>query len=325
MSQIRKNLQWVLIVLFFMGTLNATAQDWPTKTVRVVVPFPAGGSTDTIARLLAKKMEAATKQSMVVENISGGGSILGVQSVANSAADGSSLVFTGSGTITVMKHTNVALTIDPEAVLTPITFVNSLPHWIVVRADRPEKTFNEFMTYIRKNPGKVSISVNAIAGAAHLALINWAKNNDLDINVVPYRGSPPAMVDLLGGVTTAHIDVVGSSMQFVKSGKAKSLAVLQTKPITDLPDVPASAPPNEGGLLVYGQHVLAVKSGTPLPIVNRIYDVVKDVTAGPEFVEYLRSLGFERAVPTPTQSKEILLQESKRYADIIRVNQIKVN
>jgi len=325
MNYFHKSLQWTLCIALAMIGLHATAQTWPTKTVRIVVPFPAGGSTDAIARLLAKKMEAATKQSVVVENISGAGSILGVQSIANGAIDGSGLVLTGSGTITVMKHTNASLPIDPEAVLTPVTFVNSLPHWIVVRADRPEKSVNELIAFIRKNPGKASISVNAIGGSAHLALINWAKNNDLDINIVPYRGSPPAMVDLLGGVTTAHIDVVGSSIQFVKSGKAKSLAVLQLKPIADLPGVPASAPESEGGLLVYGQHVLAVKSGTPAVIVNRIYDVVKDVTTEPEFIEYLRGLGFERAVPTPLQSKEILTQESKRYSEIIRNNQIKIN
>ncbi len=325
MLHFRHTLPLIFLALTLLTGLNASAQNWPSKQVRVVVPFPAGGATDTIARLLAKKMEAATKQSMVVENISGGGSILGVQSVVNAPADGTSLVLTGSGTITVMKHTSANLTIDPETVLTPITFVNSLPHWIVVKADRPEKTFPEFMAFIRKNPGKVNISVNQIGGAAHLGLVQWAKNNGLDITVVPYRGSPPAMVDLLGGVTTAHVDVIGSSMQFVKSGKARALAVLQQKPISDLPEIPASAPESDGGLHVSGQHVLAVKSGTPTPIVNRIYDVVKDVSAEPDFVEYLRSLGFERAIPTPSQSKEILGQESKRHADIVRINQIKVN
>ncbi len=304
---------------------SAFAQAWPSKTVRIVVPFAAGGSTDAIARLLAKKMEASIKQAVVVENISGGGSIIGAASVANAPADGASLLFTGSGTITVMKHTSANLVIDPEAVLTPVTFVNTLPHWIVVRADRPEKTLRDFMAFIKKNPGKVSISVNAIGGAAHLGLAKWAALNDLDIIIVPYRGSPPAMVDLLGGVTSAHVDVIGSSISFVTAGKAKALAVLQQEPIADLPDVAASAAESDGGLLVYGRHVLAVRSGTPAAVVDRIYDVTRDVTADPEFGAFLKKLGFERSVPTPAKSREVLEQESKKIAEIVRTTKIKLN
>ena len=290
-----------------------------------MVPFTAGGSTDAIARLLAKKMELVVKQSVVVENITGAGSIIGVQSVVSRPADGSSMVFTGSGTITVMKHTNTSLPIDPEAALMPVTFVNTLPHWIVVRVDRPEKTLEDFLVFIRKNPGKVNISVNAVGGAAHLALANWAKTNALDFNIVPYRGSSAAMVDLLGGTTTAHVDVIGSSMSFVKANRAKALAVLQQAPIAALPDVSASAAENNGGLLVYGQHVLAVKSGTPSAIVDQIYNVVKEISAQPDFVEYLRNIGFERTVPTPSESRDILTQDSKRFADIVRATNIRLN
>lgn len=325
MLQFRRIFQVVLYSMTLLVGATASAQSWPSKTVRIVVPFSPGGSTDAIARLLAKKMELLVRQSVVVENISGGGSIIGVQSVAHAPADGASMVFTGSGTITVMKYTNSSLPIDPSAALIPVTFVNTLPHWIVVRADRPEKTFQDFVAFIRKNPGKVSISVNTIGGAAHLALANWAKTNGLDINIVPYRGSSAAMVDLLGGVTTAHVDVIGSSLPFVKGRKAKALAILQQKQIPDLPDIPASPPESNGGLFVYGQHVLAVRSGTPASVVDRIYEVVKQVTAEPDFIEYLGSLGFERSVPTPAKAKEILDQESKRYSEIVRATNMRLN
>ncbi len=325
MLQPRQILLAILSSAILLFGASATAEVWPAKAVRIVVPFTAGGSTDAIARLLAKKMELVVKQSVVVENITGAGSIIGVQSVVSRPADGSSMVFTGSGTITVMKHTNTSLPIDPEAALMPVTFVNTLPHWIVVRVDRPEKTLEDFLVFIRKNPGKVNISVNAVGGAAHLALANWAKTNALDFNIVPYRGSSAAMVDLLGGTTTAHVDVIGSSMSFVKANRAKALAVLQQAPIAALPDVSASAAENNGGLLVYGQHVLAVKSGTPSAIVDQIYNVVKEISAQPDFVEYLRNIGFERTVPTPSESRDILTQDSKRFADIVRATNIRLN
>ncbi|MEQ1785168.1 MAG: tripartite tricarboxylate transporter substrate binding protein, partial [Hyphomonadaceae bacterium] len=204
MNSLPSLLRLLLIGLMVFSGALASAQEWPTKSVRIVVPFTPGGSTDSIARLLATKMEARTKHTFTVENISGGGSIIGAANVANSAPDGASLLFTGGGTINVMKHTSTSLPIDAEAVLTPITFVNTLPHWIVVRADRPERTFQDFIARIKKNPGKVSISVNAAGGAAHLGLAKWAVVNGLDIIIVPYRGSSAAMVDLFGGTTTAH-------------------------------------------------------------------------------------------------------------------------
>ncbi|TEA72262.1 Bug family tripartite tricarboxylate transporter substrate binding protein [Allopusillimonas ginsengisoli] len=325
MLNFKKAFQLVLIAVLALGSSFAFAQDWPTKPVRIVVPFSPGGSTDAVGRYLANKMELITKQSVVVENITGGGSIVGMRQVIGGATDGNSMVFTGSGSITVMKHTNSNLPIDPENDLTPVTLINTLPHWIVVRADRPEKTFEEFVDYIRKNPGTVSISVNQVGGSAHLALASWAKTNNLDIIVVPYRGSSAAMIDLLGGSTTAHVDVVGSSLQFVKAEKAKALLLLQETPIESLPDVPASPPVDKGGLLVFGQHVLAVKTGTPPSIINDIYEVVRKITAEPDFVAFLNDLGYERMDTTPAESRESLAKDSKIYADFVKTTNIRVN
>lgn len=311
-------------LLLLGGAAAAPCQEWPGKPLRIVVPFSAGGSTDAVARLLAKKIETLTKQPAMVENITGGASIIGVQTVVNGPADGSTLVLTGSGSMSVLKHTNARLPLDPEAALTPVTLVNTLPHWIVVKADRQEKSFPDFVEFIRKNPGKVSISVNAAGGTAHLALANWAKQQQLDISVVPYRGSSAAMIDLLGGTTTAHVDVVGSSMSFVKAGKARTLGVLQAKPIADMPEFPAiGADPH--GLVVSSTHVLAVKTGTPAPTIEQIYKVVKDVTQEPDFLEFLRNLGYERATPTPAESRELIRAESRTFKDFVRSTGITTN
>lgn len=315
----------IFFALLFPGGSTVFAQDWPSKPVRIIFPYAPGGSGDAVARNLAKRIEIATKQTVTVENITGGGTIVAAQSVINSAPDGTKLLFTGTDTVAVIKHTSTRLPIDPEKELTPITFVNTLPHWLVVRADRAEKTLPEFMELIRKNPGTVNISVNALGGAAHLVLANWAKNNNLDFAIVPYRGSAPAMIDLIGGVTTAHVDVVGSSLPFVKDRKAKALTLLQQSPHADLPDVPVSPAENKGGLLVSSRHLLAVKSGTPSSTVNRIYDVITQVTAEPDFIEFLRSYGYERSIPTPAKTKDILEQESKMHSEIVRVTNIKLN
>lgn len=325
MSHFKQAWQMVLIAILALAGPIAFAQDWPAKPVRIVVPYSAGGSTDAVARRLANKMELSTKQSVVVENITGGGSVVGMKQVAGGRTDGSSLLFTGSGSITVTTHTNSNLPLDPENDLAPVTLINTLPHWIVVRADRPEKTFQEFTENIRKNPGTVSISVNSIGGYAHLALASWAKDNNLDIIIVPYRGSSAAMIDLLGGATTAHVDVVGSSLQFVKAEKAKALLLLQETPIASLPNIPTSPARDKGGLLVQGQHVLAVKAGTSPELINQIYEAVKKITGEPDFITFLKDLGYERMDTTPTESKAILTKDSRTYADFVKATGIRVN
>ena len=303
----------------------ASAAEFGSGPVRMVVPFSPGGSTDLVARHMAKKLATAIGQTVVVENISGGGTVVGMQSVISAPSDGNTLILTGGGSFTVMRHTTRGMSFDPLLALTPITLVNTLPHWLVVRADRPESTFREFFEMIKKNPGKVSISVNALGGAAHLGILNWAKDNGLDLTVVPYRGSSAAMLDLLGGSTTAHVDVVGSTMSHVTGGKAKALSLLQATPLADFPKFAAAPPKNLGGLYVRGDHVLAVKSGTSVPTINRIYEDIRKIMLEPDFLELLRGLGYEPLSITPAEAKKSLERDSDYYREIVRSTNITVN
>ena len=325
MNNFKKIWRALVCSLLCIGGSTALAESWPTKPVRIVFPYSVGGSGDVITRNLAMRIEAATNQRVVVENITGGGTVPAAQSVINSPPDGTKLFFTGSSSMTVMQHTNSKLAIDPLKDLTPITFVNTLPHWIVVRPDRKENNLQDLVEYIRKNPGKASISINAVGSSTHLMLASWALKNNLDFTIVPYRGSPPAMTDLLAGATTAHVDVIGSSIAHVREGRAKALSVLQTTPSEAMPNVPVSPDESKGGLIVDGRHLLAVKAGTSPAMINDIYKVVEKVTAEPGFVELLNRLGFERSVPNPEKTKEIVEQESKRYGEIVRVTNIKLN
>lgn len=150
MIQLKYVLQAVFFVLPFFGGSTVFAQEWPSKPIRIIFPYPAGGSGDAVARNLAKRIEAATKQPVTVENVTGGGTIVAAQTVINGQADGTRLFFTGAGTISVLKHVNTKLPIDPQKDLVPINFVNTLPHWLIVRADRNEKTFDDFVETIKK-------------------------------------------------------------------------------------------------------------------------------------------------------------------------------
>ncbi len=315
---VRRNPASCFLLALILGLWSLAGWAWPDKAVKIVVPYAPGGATDAVARLLALKLADKTGQSVTVENISGAGTVVGCLAVLRAEADGHTLLFAGTGTMVVMKHTNKALPFDPETALEPVTFINTLPHWMVVKADSPYKDMAGFVQHIRNNPGKISISVNQVGGAAHLSLLQWAKENRLDFAVVPYRGSSAAIVDLIGGRIDAHVDVVGSTVPHVTSGKLKAIAVLQAEPLKEYPNVATSETHEGAPLLVRSDHILGVKAGTPPETTRAISEQVKSVMGDAAMSSLLKNFAFEPMLTTPAQARAILLKESAKYGEAVR-------
>lgn len=294
----------------------AAAQTWPEKTIRLVVPFPPGGSYDIVARTLAVKLEKRLGKSVIVDNVSGGATVPGTMAVLREKADGYTLLLASDGTLNINPFTIKGLPYKPDVDLTPVTVVNTVPHWIVVSADSKQQSLNELKSYIQSHPGKVSISVNAVGGVAHLALANWKQVNELKFTIVPYRGSPPAMTDLIGGQTDAHVDVIGSSMAFVASGKIKPLAVLQSTVVAQFPKVETQKA--DGGLLARANLSLVVKTGTPQAVIDLLYKEVKSSVEEPDFAARLESLAYEPLLMPPSKARTFLHAESARYGQIAK-------
>lgn len=291
---------------------------WPDRPIRLVVPFPAGGSYDIVGRALAQKLEKRLGQPIVVENISGGATVPGVMSALKDNADGYTLLLTSDGSLNINPHTVKGLRYNPDTELTPVTIVNTVPHWIVARADRKETTLTELKAYIQKNPGKVSISINTVGGAAHLGLANWKQVNKLDFAIVPYRGSPPAMADLIGGQTDAHVDVIGSSVAYVTSGKVKPLATLQAEPVKQFPKLETQKRNDKNALMVRANLALMVKTGTPQAIIDRLYQEVKASVGEADFAARLESLAYEPLLTPPAEARKFLHAETARYGVIAK-------
>ncbi|MEO6321387.1 MAG: tripartite tricarboxylate transporter substrate binding protein [Polaromonas sp.] len=294
----------------------ATAQTWPERPLRLVVPFPPGGSYDIVARTLALKLEKKLGQPVMVDNISGGATVPGVMAVLKEKADGYTLLLASDGTLNINPYTIKSLRYNPDVDLTPVTIVNTVPHWIVASADSKQQTLTELKAYIQSHPGKVSISVNAVGGVAHLALANWKQVNGLKFTIVPYRGSPPAMTDLIGGQTDAHVDVIGSSMAFVAGGKVKPLAVLQSTAVAQFPKVETQKA--DGGLLARANLALVVKAGTPQAVIDQLYKEVKSSVEEPDFVARLQSLAYEPVLMPPAKARTFLHAETARYGAIAK-------
>ena len=315
----------VIVGAALVAMNSAGAAAWPDRALRLVVPFPAGGSYDIVGRTLARKLEQRLGQPVVVENIAGGATVPGVMSVLKEKADGNTLLLASDGTLNINPHTIKGLRYHPDKDFTPVTIVNTVPHWIITRADRKQMSLTELKDYIQKHPGKVSISINAVAGAAHLGLADWKRRNGLDFTIVPYRGSPPAMSDLIGGQTYAHVDVIGSSISYVSDGKAKPLAVLQSPAVALFPKLERQTPDSKDALLVRANLALVVKAGTPEPIVERLYREVRASVQEQDFMERLQSLAYEPVLTTPAESRRLIDAETVRYGTIARTVDLESN
>ena len=240
MQRIRRHIAALALLTCIAPMLGMTAAqaqtDWPKRNMKVVVPYPAGGSADAMGRMVANKLaKAFPKVSVVVENIPGGATVPGALAVLRDAADGHTLFMASDGTLNINRWLLKDVRYDADRDFTPVTVLNSYPHWLIVNPQGPYKSLDDLVKAIRAKPGKVSISINTIGGSAHLALDNWRRVNDLDFAIVPYRGSPPAVTDLIGGHTDAHMDVVASSAAFARSGRVLPVAVLQARPFTNSP------------------------------------------------------------------------------------------
>ncbi|MGX9935491.1 Bug family tripartite tricarboxylate transporter substrate binding protein [Advenella kashmirensis] len=300
---------------------HAADSDWPNaKPFRVVVPYPAGGSADILGRLVAKKLSENLGNNAVVENIAGGGTIPAALSVLKDKADGYTLFVASDNTLNINNFLLKEPRYDGDKDFTSVTVLNTYAHWLIVNKDSPFKSMEDLKKYIIENPNKASISVNTIGGSAYLALDKWKKENKLDFEIIPYRGSPPAVSDLIGGITTAHIDVAGSSMSYYEGGKVKPLAVLQSQPLKKIPSLETQSYDDPKALTVKSNLSVVVKNGTPPEILEKLYQALKKGEHDKDFTDALNLFAYEAVLTPPAESRKFILEETQRYKKLVEAS-----
>ncbi len=322
MQHIRRRVLGLAITTFLTPMLGLNAAhaeaDWPRRPIKIVVPYPPGGTADIMGRLVANKLSKAfPKVSVVVENITGGATVPGTMAVLRDPADGHTLFMASDNTLNINRWLLKDVRYDGDRDFTPITVLHTFPHWLIVNAQGPYKSFDDLTRAIRAKPGKVSISVNVIGGSAYLALDSWRRENGLNFEIVPYRGSPPAVADLIGGHIDAHLDVVGSSMTHARSGRVLPVTVLQN---TALKEFPQAIPQNDRDPKALTARVnlsVVVRSGTPEPIVDALYAALKTGVKDEDFVKTVDMMGLGTVMYEPRKSKAFLQQETQRYRVLI--------
>ena len=289
-----------------------TPPSYPSKPVKIVVPSPPGGSTDQLARVMGQKLAEAWKQSVIVENRPGAGLTLGADFVAKSAPDGYTILM-GAVHHSIAPAVYKRLPYDFAKDLTPVTTLAIVPNVLVVSSDLPVKNVAELIALAKAKPGQLSYGSTG-AGTAHQLIAE--QFNDMtgtEITHVPYKGSAPALTDMMGGQITMMFDTVASCLPFIKSGKLRPLAVATAKRSSALPDVPTLAEAGLKGFDIATWFGFLVPAGTPAAVVEKIHADSVRVLNQPDTKKQLALMGAEPVGDTPVQMTERIRGEMEKF------------
>jgi len=299
------------------------AQSYPSKPIRMVVPFAPGGGADIVARALATPLSKRMGQPVIVDNKPGGGATTGADAVAKATADGYTLLYTTPGPQITNPYLMAKLPYDPVADFTPVSQVAVVPSVLVVHKSLPVKNVKELIQYARANPGKLNFASAGIGSSSHLAGELFKHGAKIDIVHVPYRGTGPALQDLMGGNVSMAIDSIAVYRPHIESGMLRALAVSSKDRSPILPDVPPIAddlPGFEGSPVNY----ISVRSGTPKEIVVRLNREINEVLKTPEVKNYLLTNGVVPKGGTPEEMAALVQSEAAKWKQVIQTSGARV-
>jgi tripartite-type tricarboxylate transporter receptor subunit TctC len=300
-----------------MLALPAHAQDWPTRHVRVIVPFPPGGGTDTVARPLTAKLTQLTGQQFVVDNRGGAGGTIGAGAAAKSAADGYTVLLSPVH-VAVAVSAYKSLPYDLEKDLVPVTTVAIFPDVLVAAARVPAKTLPELIAYAKANAGKVNCGSAGNGTTRHLSCELFNTAAGIKAEHVPYKGTGPATTALLGGEIDYIFEALGSASQHIRSGKLKPIAVTSSKRSPSFPDIPTAVEQGLVGFEVTSWYGLWVPTGTPSVVSQRLQSLVVKAFEDPELRELWFKLGAEVGGMPSAEFSSFVHSEVQKWGRVVK-------
>ncbi|MFA7670189.1 MAG: tripartite tricarboxylate transporter substrate binding protein [Burkholderiaceae bacterium] len=316
------------MLLAVPGLLLSPAQaqtgDYPNRAITMIVPFPAGGPTDIVARLMAKQMGDQMGQSIVVENRGGAGATIGMQAVASAKPDGYTILYnTSSLALSSILYTN--LSYNPETDFAAITSTATVPMVLLTHPSVPANNVQEFIDYASKNPGKLSYASSGAGVITHLAAFLFSQSSNIDAVHVPYRGSAPAMIDLVGGQVEYMTNTLNDSLPFIRDGRLKALAITTAQRSDKLPDVPTLAETVMPGFETGAWQGLMAPAGTPEAIINRLNEEALKALESDEIRAQLASQGTHSLGSTPEEYQKYISSEIVRWRKVIQDAGVELN
>jgi tripartite-type tricarboxylate transporter receptor subunit TctC len=326
-SALVRRRQLILAAALVCVSVSALAQNtanFPAKPVRLVVPFPAGGGTDTMARALADSLSKMWGQSVIVDNKAGAGTVVGNDFVSKSAPDGLTLLLNTSA-VAIVPGLNPRLPYPAETGLTAVTTLGHAPNVAVVRPDSPIQSASDFLAQARAKPGRFTYGSAGNGTSTHLAAELLKTTAKVFVIHVPYRGATPAMTDLMGGQIDVAFGTLPSVAPYLANGKLRALAVTSATRSPLLPDVPTFA---ESGLSGYAAPVwygIFVAGGTPAPLVQQLYQSIQRAAESEEFRKRIRAEGLTLALDPPAAADALYRADIAKWKKVIQVQSIKAD
>jgi tripartite-type tricarboxylate transporter receptor subunit TctC len=311
-------MKWVALILGLVLATPALAQSWPDRPIRMVVPYPPGGPADIMGRLAAQKLQDKLGVAVVVENRSGASGTVGAEVVRQAAPDG--YTFLAAPSVHVLAREVLrSAPYDPVRDFTPVARYGEGPLLVLANpAAVPGRTVAEALPAIRAKPQSYSFGLSAYGAANHLAVIEFNRLAGLDLLIVPYRGSAPALTDLIAGRVQMMIDPIIAALPHVQDGRLKALAVTSARRSPVVPEVPTAAESGMPGLEFFSWYGVWGPRGLPVPVVARVNAALAEAVREPAVVERLTSLGFEPVAESPEEFARYIEADVKRNAALLR-------
>lgn len=302
----------------------AFAQSWPSRTIRIIVPFPAGGSADLSARLLAEHLKNALGQAVTVESKLGAGGNLAAAEAAHAEPDGHALFIGTNGTQTINQSLYRKIPYDPEADFEAIGMMWQAPHLLVVHPAVPAHTLDDFIAYAKANPGTLSFGSSGIGSSTHLFGELFKSATGMDLGHVPYRGQGPALNDLVAGQLQAMFPIVPDVVALIGAGKVRALALAAHEPSAVLPGVPTMPSLGHPDLVASAWTGLYAPAHTPQPVVQRLRTELAALLASPVFVERMKGVGVEIRAISKEAFAVFTAAERERWRKTIAALNLKI-
>lgn len=311
------------VVSFFLAAA-AVAQPYPNRAVKVIVPWPPGQATDIAARMVAQKLQEQTGQPFVIDNRPGAGGSLGTAVAATSAADGYTLLAASSGPISIMPSLQ-KLTYEPQKDFVLISLITRNPYALVVNPSFPANNAKEFVALLKANPDKYTFASSGTGATAHLLTELFNSMAQVKARHIPYKGSAPAITDVLNGQVDYMVETVASMAGHIRAGRLKALGVSTSKRAAALPDVPTLA--DAAGLPDYDAAAwigYAAPAGIPREALARLSAEIQKALQTPDMQEKLLNAGLDPVASTPEELPAFMRREQERYATVIKNANIKI-
>jgi tripartite-type tricarboxylate transporter receptor subunit TctC len=309
--------KFLLTLLLLPLAVFAQEAPWPSKPVTFIVPFPPGGPTDIMARLIAVPLSQKLNVPVVVENKAGAGGNIGTLQVVRAKPDGYTILLAASGNLSANQFLYSKLGFDPLKDLAPVIQISKFPLVLEVASQDKIQNFQDYVKTARNPASRVTFGSASNGTPQHLGGELFKSMAKIDISHVPYKGAGPALIDLMGGQITSMFDIMGSSMQYIKSGKLRPLAVTTRNRSPALPDVPAISELGYPDYEYYAWHGISTTAGTPKPVIDRLNAELRALFNDPAFKEKWLELGSEIVAGTPEQFDQLAKSEAGKMKGLI--------